>query len=173
MRYLIPLFFLSFPLATYAGGDSSKAQVLSIVGSHGYYQISVRQIEHLIYDDGCTTYNIRITPPRKTFWDLLGLRQAGDHPTAEQTQAAAAVLKQYAANQHPLEIGYLGGGLYPDPQQKCLYHGTGMRFYAPGLFSRTPRRTYGSISLSDQTISPSPPQSKRSSENGRSQFMRS
>ena len=131
MRHLIPLFFLSFPLATYAGGDSSKAQVLSIVGSHGYYQISVRQIEHLIYDDGCTTYNIRITPPRKTFWDLLGLRQAGDHPTAEQTQAAAAVLKQYAANQHPLEIGYLGGGLYPDPQQKCLYHGTGMRFYAP------------------------------------------
>jgi len=34
-------------------------------------------------------------------------------------------------NHQPLKIGYLGGGLYPDPRQKCLYHGTGMRFDAP------------------------------------------
>ena len=135
MRYLIPLFFLSFPLAAYAGGDFSKAQVLSIVGSHGYYRIFVRQIERPIYDDGCTTYNIRITPPRKTFWDLFGLGRAAHHPTAEQTQAAAAVLKQHAANRQPLKIGYLGGGLYPDPRQKCLYHGTGMMFDAPGYLA--------------------------------------
>ena len=135
MRHLILLFFLSFPLAAYAGGDFSKAQVLSIVGSHGYYRISVRQIERPIYDDGCTTYNIHITPPRKIFWDLLGLGRAAHHPTAEQTQAAAAVLKQHAANRQPLKIGYLGGGLYPDPRQKCLYHGTGMMFDAPGYLA--------------------------------------
>lgn len=130
MRHLIPLFFLSFPLAAYAGGDFSKAQVLSIVGSHGYYRISVHQIERPIYNDGCTTYNIRITPPRKTFWDLFGLGRVNHHPTAKQTQAAAAVLKQRAANRQPLKIGYLGGGLYPDPRQKCLYHGTGMQLDA-------------------------------------------
>lgn len=76
MRHLILLFFLSFPLAAYAGGDFSKAQVLSIVGSHGYYRISVRQIERPIYDDGCTTYNIHITLLEKPFgiclvWDEL------------------------------------------------------------------------------------------------------
>lgn len=48
------------------------------------------------------------------------------HPTAEQTQAAAALLQRHAAEQKPLQIGYLGSGLAPDPQQKCLYHGTGM-----------------------------------------------
>ena len=93
MRHLIPLFFLSFPLAAYAGGDFSKAQVLSIVGSHGYYRIFVRQIERPIYDDGCTTYNIRITPPRKTFWDLFGLGRADDHPTAETNTSCCHSVK--------------------------------------------------------------------------------
>ena len=41
------------------------------------------------------------------------------------------MLKQHSTNHQPLKIGYLGGGLYPNPRQKCLYHGTGMRFDAP------------------------------------------
>lgn len=83
-------------------------------------------------NDGCTTYHVRIIPPKNTFLDLFGLGgRSPDHPTEEQTKAAASVLKQHSINHQPLKISYLGGGLYPDPRQKCLYHGTGMWFDAP------------------------------------------
>ena len=78
------------------------------------------------------TDHVRIIPPKNTFLDLFGLGgRSPDHPTEEQTKAAASVLKQHSTNHQPLKIGYLGGGLYPDPRQKCLYHGTGMWFDAP------------------------------------------
>jgi hypothetical protein len=132
MRHLIIPFFLSFPLAAHAGGDAVESQVVGISGGQGHYQFTVRTTNRTLYDDGCTTYHVRIIPPKNTFLDLFGLGgRSPDHPTEEQTKAAASVLKQHSTNHQPLKIGYLGGGLYPDPRQKCLYHGTGMWFDAP------------------------------------------
>ena len=124
--------FLSFPLAAHAGGDAVESQVVGISGGQGHYQFTVRTTNRTLYNDGCTTYHVRIIPPKNTFLDLFGLGgRSPDHPTEEQTKAAASVLKQHSINHQPLKIGYLGGGLYPDPRQKCLYHGTGMWFDAP------------------------------------------
>ena len=113
MRNFIFLALL-FPLPALAGGDAVEAYVIGVSGSRGGYRFAVRQTGRAIRADGCTQYRVRITPPRRTFWDKLNIGIGGlnpGHPTAEQK---------------PLQIGYLGSGLAPDPQQKCLYHGTGM-----------------------------------------------
>ena len=128
MRNFIFLALL-FPLPALAGGDAVEAYVTGVSGSQGGYQFAIRQTGRTIRADGCTQYRVRITPPRRTFWDKLNIGIGGlnpGHPTAEQTQAAAALLQRHAAEQKPLQIGYLGSGLAPDPQQKCLYHGTAM-----------------------------------------------
>ncbi len=120
------------PYHSLFSGDAVESQVVGISGGQGHYQFTVRTTNRTLYDDGCTTYHVRIIPPKNTFLDLFGLGgRSPDHPTEEQTKAAASVLKQHSINHQPLKIGYLGGGLYPDPRQKCLYHGTGMRFDAP------------------------------------------
>lgn len=128
MRNFIFLALL-FPLPVLAGGDAAEAHVIGVSGSRGGYRFAVCQTGRTIRADGCTQYRVHITPPRRTFWDKLNIGIGGldpGHPIAEQTQAAAALLQRHAAEQKPLQIGYLGSGLAPDPQQKCLYHGTGM-----------------------------------------------
>ena len=112
MRHLIIPFFLLFPLTAHAGGDAVESQVVGISGGQGHYQFTVRTTNRTLYDDGCTTYHVRIIPPKNTFLDLFGLGgRSPDHPTDEQTKAAASVLKQHSINHQPLKIGYLGGGL--------------------------------------------------------------
>ena len=128
MRNFIFLALL-FPLPALAGGDAAEAYVTGVSGSQGSYRFAVRQTGRTIRADGCTQYRAHITPPRRTFWDKLNIgigELDPGHPTAKQTQTAAALLQRHAAEQKPLQIGYLGSGLTPDPQQKCLYHGTGM-----------------------------------------------
>ena len=131
MRNFTFLVFLAllFPLPALAGGDAAEAYITGVSGSQGSYRFAVRQTGRTIHADGCTQYRVRLIPPKRTFWDKLNIGIGGldpGHPTAEQTQAAAALLQRRAAEQKPLQIGYLGSGLAPDPQQKCLYHGTGM-----------------------------------------------
>ena len=133
MRNFIFLALL-FPLPALAGGDAAEAYVTGVSGSQGSYRFAVRQTGRTIRADGCTQYRVRITPPQRTFWDKFNIGIGGidpSHPTAEQTRAAAALLQRHAAEQKPLQIGYLGSGLAPDPWQKYLYHGTGMAIEAP------------------------------------------
>lgn len=135
MRNFIFLVLL-FSLPALAGGDAAEAYVTGVSGSQGSYRFAVRQTGRTIHADGCTQYRVRIIPPQRTFWDKLNIGIGGldpSHPTAEQTQAAAALLQRRAAEQKPLQIGYLGSELAPDPQQKCLYHGTGMAIEASDM----------------------------------------
>ena len=101
MRNFIFLALL-FPLPVLAGGDAAEAYVSGISGSRGGYRFVVRQTGRAIRADGCTQYRVRITPPRRTFWDKLNIGIGGldpEHPTAEQTQAAAVLLQRHAAEQ--------------------------------------------------------------------------
>ncbi|AZR60672.1 hypothetical protein [Eikenella corrodens] len=129
MRNFIFLVFLALlPLPALAGSDAAEAYVTGVSGSQGSYRFAVRQTGRTIRADGCTQYRVRITPPQRTFWDKLNIGTGGldpSHPTAEQTRAAV-LLQRHASEQKPLQIGYLGSRLAPDPPQKCLYHGTGM-----------------------------------------------
>ncbi|OAM31123.1 hypothetical protein A7P95_01075 [Eikenella longinqua] len=133
MRHSVFLLLL-LSLPARAGGDAAEAYITDISGGQGRYQFAVRQVGRTLRADGCTQYRVRIIPPNLSFWDKLGIgKLASGHPTAAQTQAAAALLQRRAAEHKPVHIGYLGGGLAPDPRQKCLYHGTGMAVEAPGM----------------------------------------
>ncbi|MGF6147795.1 Uncharacterised protein [Kingella potus] len=125
------LFLLTCSLAAHAGGDHTPAQISRFSGSNGHYQFTVtQQGERLLYNDHCRSYRVVITPRKHTLRDtILPFPAASSHPTLRETEAAAQALKNAAAQKRTLHFGYLGSGLFPDKQQKCLYHGTGIKQY--------------------------------------------
>lgn len=133
MRPKILIMLLSvLPLSARAGGDYAPVQISGFSGSNGHYQLTVtQQGKRLIYDDNCRTFSVLIEPRKQTWKDkfLPSFLTQTDHPEPHETEAAAQVLRTAAAQKRTIHFGYLGGGLFPDPQQKCLYHGTGIEQY--------------------------------------------
>ena len=112
-----------------AGGDYTPAQISQFSGSGEDYQFTVtQQGERLLYQDGCHRYRVLIEPRKHTLCDkILPFLSPTDHPEPHETEAAAKALQNAAAQKRTVNFGYMGGGLFPDKRQKCLYHGTGIK----------------------------------------------
>ena len=137
MRHLFPLIcLLALPLTAHAGGDYTPAQISQFSGSGGHYQFIVtQQGDRLLYNDYCRSYRVLIEPRKRTLRDImLPFLSSNDHPEPHETEAAAQALQNVAAHKRTVHFGYMGGGLFPDKRQKCLYHGTGMELHHGDIF---------------------------------------
>ena len=136
MRPFLLICLLALPPTVRAGGDYTPAQISQFSGSGGHYRFTVtQQGEHLLYNDGCRRYRVLIEPRKHTLRDkILPFLSPTDHPEPHETEAAAKALQNAAAQKRTVNFGYMGGGLFPDKRQKCLYHGTGMELHHGDIF---------------------------------------
>ena len=137
MRHLFPLIcLLALPFTVHAGGDYTPAQISQFSGSGGHYQFIVtQQGDRLLYNDHCRSYRVLIEPRKRTLRDImLPFLSPNDHPEPHETETAAQALQNAAAHKRTVHFGYMGGGLFPDKRQKCLYHGTGMELHHGDIF---------------------------------------
>lgn len=133
---------LTLSLTAHAGGDYTPAQISQFPGSSGHYQFIVtQQGDYLLYKDGCRSYHVLIEPRKQTLRDImLPFLSPNDHPEPHETEAAAQALNNAAAQKRTVNFGYMGGGLFPDKRQKCLYPGTGMKLYGEDIMVRQDAR---------------------------------
>lgn len=134
----LPAVFL-LPTGAWAGGDMAEGYVSQFLGADGHYRFTFTEkpsekLERYLLRSGCPSFQVQIIPPRKTTWQKIGemlsikflYQLPGGHPTPQQTEASAAVLKEAIAQKRLITLGYIGSGLYPDREQSCLFYGTGM-----------------------------------------------
>lgn len=136
MRPFLLICLLALPTTVRAGGDYTPAQISQFSGSGEHYQFIVtQQGERLLYQDGCRRYRMVIEPRKHTLRDkILPFLSPTDHPEPHETEAAAKALQNAAAQKRTVNLGYMGGGLFPDKRQKCLYHGTGIKLNHEYIF---------------------------------------
>lgn len=129
-------FGLLWQAQVWAGGDFVEAHITHFSGSNGIYHFSVMQNGKPLYaNQNCPDFQVVIAPPKRTYWErtfpawlhrFIAYKLSSSHPNIQQTTQAARVLQHHAQQNKALLFGYMGGGLAANPQQKCLFHGTGM-----------------------------------------------
>jgi hypothetical protein len=94
----------------HAGGDYVSGKVSGFTGSGGDYSFMFAADRTLVGFEACRVFKIQVTYQRVPWFSWLPFVHT-NHPTREQTNVAAAALKQAAETDRPALFGYLGSGL--------------------------------------------------------------
>ncbi|WP_227818180.1 hypothetical protein [Nitrogeniibacter aestuarii] len=98
------------PSLVFAGGDYVSGKVSDFTGNDGEYSFTFAAERTLVGLEACSVLKVHVTHKRVPWLSWLPFVHSS-HPTQEQTNMAAVVLKQAAEAGHPALFGYLGDGL--------------------------------------------------------------
>ena len=126
MKPILVLFaFLTAVSSASAGGDCVSGSISGFSGSEGVYTFHFEQLESrdaLILR--CLNFDVSVHYGRVPWYSWLPFVKS-NHPTFEQTEAAAAFLRAAEHDHRPVQFCYMGGGLEPTVQ-RCTFQCKGL-----------------------------------------------
>ena len=112
------------PSLVFAGGDYVPGKISDFTGNDGEYSFTFAAERTLVGLEACPLLKVHVTYARVPWLSWLPFVHSS-HPTREQTNMAAAVLKQAAEAGRPALFGYLGGGLIASGEP-CTFKSNGL-----------------------------------------------
>ena len=118
-------------LPAVAGGDFVKGSITNFVGRDGDYAFRFEQTEAgSELEAGCRGFVVSVRYARVPWYSWLPFIHT-DHPTREQTIAAAEYLADASHSHALVNFGYMGSGLAPTGE-KCSFRTKGLRLEKEG-----------------------------------------
>jgi hypothetical protein len=121
---------LLVPGAALAGGDYVPGRVANFSGDDGSYAFTFAADRELV--QGCQTLEVRVRYSRVPWYSWLPFVHTS-HPTKDQTDLAAAMLRQAAQTSRSVLFGYVGYGLVPSGE-RCTFVSRGLVLERDGDF---------------------------------------
>ena len=126
---LISLAFLSS--VTYAGGDYRLMKITEFSGSNGIYTMRLVQSDPAPpLMTGCSKFDVRVQSQRVPWFSWLPF-VVSNHPSRNETEAAADFLKGASQRKQSVLFGYMGHGL-AEGERVCSFLSKGLRLHREG-----------------------------------------
>ena len=117
---------LIVPLLCSAGGDYVQGRISKMSGEYGSYSFVFSQSDNRSnIVGGCREFTVRVSYSHVPWFSWLPFVRSS-HPSFEQTENAAAILKMANSENSPIYFGYMGNGLVAT-DAKCVFDSKGLQ----------------------------------------------